>query len=275
MTARRWCITDHDIEREYDDDTWDEDVTYVVGQMEKAPKTGKKHWQVYLHVKTPVRESSIRKMLPGAHIEKAIADTKANIEYCTKDDTYYDRRFEYGERPVHQGQRNDIHDAGQALIEGTPLRDVAMNNIATYVRYHRGLERLLTLSIEPRDHEVAPEVYLWVGKPGSGKSRAAHAYARDYHANDVYAKEPTHKWWDGYHGQSTVLMDDMGDDNGMPYTYLLRVLDRYPMTVETKGGMVPLAATVFLFTSNTMPATWYPGRDTSALQRRIDIVHEL
>lgn len=273
MTSRRWCITDHDAKADYDDGLWDDDVTYVVGQMEKAPGTGKKHWQVYLHTKNPVRASGMRKMLPGAHIEMAKADAETNIAYCTKEESYFKRRFEYGTRPTNQGKRNDIHDAGAALVAGTSMREVALAHISTYVKYSRGLEKLAALCIEPRDSEVAPEVYLWVGKPGTGKSRAAHAYAAEYHADDVYMKEPTHKWWDGYHGQSCVIIDDY--EGELPYTYLLRVLDRYPMSVETKGGTVPLAATVFLLTSNLATKLWYPGRDTSALERRIDIEYQL
>lgn len=43
----------------------------------------------------------------------------------------------------------------------------------------------------------------------------------------------------------------------MPYNFLLRMLDRYALSVEVKGGSVPLRATKFIFTSNTPPTEWY------------------
>lgn len=47
------------------------------------------------------------------------------------------------------------------------------------------------------------------------------------------------KWWDGYNGQSVVIIDDfryasVGDVGGL--SYLLRLLDRYDSKVEIKGG---------------------------------------
>ncbi len=38
---------------------------------------------------------------------------------------------------------------------------------------------------------------------------------------------------------------------------MLRILDRHPMTVETKGGSVQLTATTFYFTSNKGWQHWW------------------
>ncbi len=58
----------------------------------------------------------------------------------------------------------------------------------------------------------------------------------------------------------------------IPLDVLLRLLDRYPLLVERKGGSVRMLATVFIFTSNVPPDEWYsnlPLNRTLALRRRL------
>jgi len=57
---------------------------------------------------------------------------------------------------------------------------------------------------------------------------------------------------------------------------MLRWLDRYPVSVEIKGGTRPLLATTFWITSNLHPDDWYPLIDQEtkdALNRRLNIIH--
>lgn len=49
-----------------------------------------------------------------------------------------------------------------------------------------------------------------------------------------------------------------------------RILDRYPLEVEFKGGSRTLAATRFVFTSNRLPHQIYRRTEWSALRRRIN-----
>lgn len=44
-------------------------------------------------------------------------------------------------------------------------------------------------------------------------------------------------WWDGYIGQKTVVLDDFRPW-WCPFSFLLRILDRYPIRVQVKGGFV-------------------------------------
>jgi len=84
--------------------------------------------------------------------------------------------------------------------------------------------------IPPRTEEK--ECYWIWGKPGSGKSRwATQTYPVAY-------KKLQNKWWDGYHGQEAVLMDDLGQDNAKFLTTHLKLWadpwQNHPG--ETKGG---------------------------------------
>lgn len=58
----------------------------------------------------------------------------------------------------------------------------------------------------PKDKDHLRGIWIW-GASGAGKSRLA----RDKFPNS-YPKL-CNKWWDGYKGQETVIMDDIGKDH--------------------------------------------------------------
>lgn len=75
---------------------------------------------------------------------------------------------------------------------------------------------------------------VWiVGEPGLGKSH----YARSRYGDDIYLKA-FNKWWDGYSGQSVVILDDL-DRSGQCLGHLLKIWsDKYACDGEVKGGRV-------------------------------------
>jgi len=109
------------------------------------------------------------------------------------------------------------------------------------------------------------------GVTGAGKSHHVFAELND---KKFYVKSPTTKWWDGYKGEDFVIIDEFRGDIGV--SHLLKWLDKYPCTVEIKGGQVPLKATKFYIMSNMDPRDWYKDIDQGtrdALIRRLDITH--
>ena len=88
---------------------------------------------------------------------------------------------------------------------------------------------------------------LW-GPSGTGKSRFVAA-----RWPDAFWKAPESKWWDGYSGHETVVLDDF-KDYGMPLVDLQRLLDWYPLWVEVRGS-VPMLAKRYVITANTSPMT--------------------
>jgi hypothetical protein len=90
---------------------------------------------------------------------------------------------------------------------------------------------------------------------------------------DAYAKDPRTKWWCGYRGQKNVVIDEFR--GGIDISHMLRWLDRYPVTVETKGSARPLMVEKIWITSNLAPMAWYPDIDKEtmdALIRRLNII---
>jgi hypothetical protein len=47
--------------------------------------TVKEHWQGFAYVKTPIKLTGWKKILPGAHIESIRGDFQSNEKHCSKE----------------------------------------------------------------------------------------------------------------------------------------------------------------------------------------------
>lgn len=190
--------------------------------------------------------------------------SEAALLYVWKEDTRIpDTQFELGDPPLQRNNKQDWETIWDHAKKGHLDRipgDVR-------IRCYNQLKRI------GADHQVPRgrpgiQCYLYWGVSGSGKSHKAWTNAGD----DCYAKDPRNKWWDGYRGQSCVVIDEFCGMIGIEH--LLRWLDKYPVCVETKGGSTTLDATTFYLTSNKPVETWYPDATLEqiiALKRRLTI----
>lgn len=116
-----------------------------------------------------------------------------------------------------------------------------------------------------------PEVVWIFGGPGVGKSRLAEAYARRVSGGDYFFHMPgSLKWWDGYFGQRCAVLDDLrrGDTfSAGGFNYLLRVLDRYDLEVEVKGGTQRARWTHVVITGPVDPVSEFTYRQADGSER--------
>lgn len=59
------------------------------------------------------------------------------------------------------------------------------------------------------------------------------------------------KWFDGYKGEPTIIIDDLDYNGGQTLGHYLKIwADKWACTGEVKGGTVPLNHRQFIITSN-------------------------
>jgi len=239
-------------------------VKYLVAGKEICPSTKREHHQGYLIWKDAKTMSATAKHLPrGTHVEPQRAEENFDAaKYCFKDD---DLVAEFGTRPK-PGERNDLKSIKEMVKDGVGMR--AITEVYDSFQEIRAGELLMKYMEAKRDW--LPEVFWYWGPPGSGKTRLALEKAGE----NVWISGRNLKWWYDYDGHTDVVIDDFRGDF-CTFHELLRILDRYPYALETKGGHRQLLAKRIWITSCYPPEQVYNSReDMGQLLRRISRVME-
>lgn len=258
--SRGWCITVNNPSEGYlDRFKAYPDMDYCVVGSEVAPTTGTTHYQAYVHWPDAKTLSVMRNMFPRAHLTPALGTALQNQAYCSKENVIY----EHGTPPA-QGKRTDQDAIRTLLRQGANMRQIA--DIAPNAGVLRLAENWMRMHEEPRDQTYAPEVRWYHGLSGSGKTKTA----LEWLGPDTHICLDKGKWWDGYDQHNGVLIDDFRE-KWCSFERLLRLLDRYPCTVEVKGGTRQLRAMKIAITAPFPPNAYYLtlGEDRVQLLRRI------
>lgn len=240
-------------------------LKYAVYQLERG-ENGTLHVQGYGVARKPKRLGGWKAVVgTRAHIESARGNAEQNRLYCTKEPRE-SGPFEFGTFPT-PGLRTDIAGAVATVQEGASIAQIIEKHPEEFVKYHKGL-LAVRLHSQPR-RNWKTEVFWFYGPTGTGKSREANE-----RYPDAYYKMPSNKWWDGYDGEDTVIVDDYRRDM-CTFSELLRLFDRYPVCVETKGGSQQFLARTIVITTPKSPRDTWEGRaeeDIQQLLRRIEYV---
>ncbi len=248
-------------------------MNYLVYQ-EEIGEEGTYHLQGYAEFTSALVLSTVKRLLGGAgvHVEKRMGTQKQAIAYCKEEEKRlaHTEPYEWG-TPNEQGKRVDLIAFKEQIQEGARMRDLIDDHLMVVARYPKFYHTLTALYRPKRTEEL--HVTLLIGDTGLGKTR----YVYDKHGEDPdFYVAPLNNgtiWFDGYDGQSKVLLDDFtGKSSHFSLCSLLRVLDRYPFAVPTKGGHTWWMPNEVFITTNIYPKDWYSwenrGEQYKALARR-------
>lgn len=311
MTSRRnegpsskyWCFTiNHPNETDFEQlsfENW-RCVQEAVYNLEVG-ESGTPHLQGYIALTRHKTLSWMKRRLTRAHLEKRKGSREQAIVYCLKDcvSAENDSSLDFATAddnslsntltlpnpyPVLYGfpcgweELNSSCSASiqmkmprsKALIsmkkmieDGANDEELASFHFPTFISSYRGLTLYRSLCVKARDFKST--VYVCQGPTGTGKSK----WALETFPN-AYWKQRSN-WWDGYCGQETVIIDEFY--GWLPFDLCLRLCDRYPLLVETKGGNVQFVAKRIIFTSNALPSSWWKNCYFPSFARRVDEWH--
>ncbi len=260
--SRYWVFTiNNPVERDtpaYNEETMD----YLVYGKELG-KDGTPHWQCFVVFKKKRRRHQIARIFNRAWIDAMYeysTPPKAST-YCKKEGSY----VEHGTCPLSKSRLQSIkmkrkwEDVRTAAKEGN--LDLVPADI--YVRYYAAIKRI------KQDHYVAPPDLegvcgTWIhGPPGCGKTRYVKAM------DNVYDK-PLNKWWDNYHDEDIILLDDVDHAHKMWIGhYLKRWSDFGSFPAEQKGTTIWIRPKKIYVTSNYMIRDLFEDESLcEALERR-------
>lgn len=238
-------------------------IRAMVWQAERGEE-GTPHLQGYIQLRQPRALSWCKKLDNRAHWEVRQGTHEQAYAYNSKLHTREFGPFTYGEFSEGQGSRSDLVDVQGAIESGVSEEEIAEHYFSTWCRNYRALREYRRIRTKARHFKT--KVTVIYGPTGSGKS----SYAAD-NAVEPYWK-PRGEWWDGYTGQPVVVLDDYY--GWLPFDFLLRLLDRYPLLVPTKGGFAQFNSRDIVITSNKHPMFWYDSEkcDYAPLKRRLDFI---
>lgn len=271
-------------------DLWMPDhMVYAIWQEECCPTTGRTHVQGYFVLKKKQRRTTVSALFGdlNPHLEVAGGTWEQNVHYCTKPVAGCDCShckdcpprvsgpFEHGKKPK-QGSAKLMEGMWDAISAGTDLYDVVAETPAL-LRYPQAMKMAQSLYLRRKGNQFRHvKVTVLVGGAGVGKSRwplDKHGYADTF----ILTKDEGQVWWDGYEGQSVLVLDDFHTDWNLRWTTMLRWLDGYPMRLNVKGTSAWACFTHVYITSNLPMQLWYPekeGAQREPLMRRIDEIIE-
>lgn len=236
---------------------------FLIFGRETCPTTQVPHLQGACVLGTQMSFSTVKKLagLQRAHIENMRGTPEQSVAYCSKED---DDPYIFGTMPA-PGKRNDLHHCIELMNGGSSIRDICQSRDvaaqATMAKYNKGLIFLHMMQKIPKRE---PPLVIWISGPtGIGKTRAAEEFALDVD-KDYWMSSGELRWFDGYMGQEAVIFDDYRTSFSK-FATLLRLLDRYKMMVEIKGGYANWIPKVIIITAPK------PARDMWNLRTEEDI----
>lgn len=227
-------------------------IKYMIFQLEKGAE-GTYHYQGYVEFNSVQRLSFLKKRLfKEAHYEARRGTRDEAREYCSKEETREDGPWEYGVwiPTKKKGQRTDLVRLREMVNDGSEILEILP--LCENFQQIRYVEKLLTY--RPISLDYSPrEVHWYWGPTGTGKTRTAvQACPKE---NTYIARSA--RWFDGYYGQTHVIIDDLRAKN-WPYVDMLQLLDGYEVRVENKGGHTIWKPRVVYITAPLLPEAMYP-----------------
>ncbi len=240
LRRRNWCFTDFslpNLKSIFDENK--DIIRYLAYGEEICPTTKRTHYQGWIQMVNPKDLNPVRRMLGGkAHLEPCMGTEYDNDKYCSKDGKYTQMgKFK------SQGYRSDLEDIKKTIDTGGTMLDIWNSYPGDFVRYHPGFQKAIQLVCEyntPKWRDVEVEIYY--GSTGTGKTRRAMEQAEFIISGDEL------RWWDGYHGEKTICIDEYA--NNIPLPSLLSLLDGYKKRLAIKGGFTYAQWTRVLITTN-------------------------
>lgn len=235
---------------------------------------GTPHLQWACIFKHPQTFKGLQKVLKAYGCECHIEMTRSNEaarRYCKKEGDWK----EFGECPKGAGHRTDLDRLNEAISR---MRDgeideiwdlIDADNTAIVYKHHRALalHKAHLMRKKAQENKEKFDVTLCVGPAGSGKSKwIADNYPGAYWV--TYGDYGQQTWFDGYTGQSTIVLDDY--KGNLPYSKLLRLCDRYKQELQVKGGSLPALHTRVVISSIKETDEWYDYSTGCKSKKEID-----
>lgn len=254
--TRRFCVTNYNMDTDYEKLVEGRQVRYCEVGDEICPTTKRPHHQVWIYMvnQKGTGKRSLNKIgnLFGSkhcHVEPTYGNWEENEAYISKDGNWAC----YGDKPK-QGARGDLDETKKLLLAGEITVDqICEENPMMYHQYGRTLSKLETIALRKKWRKWMTKGIWYTGDTGVGKS---HKAFEGYNPETHFVKDLSTKWWDGYKGQETVILNEFSGQ--LKWCRLMDLVDKWPCMVCIRNQeSVPFLAKTVIVTSINHPDDIY------------------
>lgn len=244
---------------------YDTDIVYLLVAQEHH-QDGGLHLHCFLQLKMPINLKNMKKfdlLIDTVNYHPEIEECKSIkdwINYCKKEGNWCD----WGSNPLTTSKLNK-KELNEKLINSdlNELIDNGTISLKELPRIIQAKEAYKLLQKKQRRREL--KVKWYYGATGTGKTRKALDEAGD----DYWISGENLKWFDGYKGQETVVLDDLRADS-CAWGFLLRLLDIYPLSVPIKGGFSDWKPKTVIITAPCIPEEMFVNHASGQTWDKID-----
>lgn len=219
---------------------------WVIGK--ETGESGTPHLQFYISLKKGERLSALSKRLPRAFLEIMRGTPKQASDYCKKDGDF----TEGGTLP--KGKAGAGREGGLVMSERykTALNLAKKRQFdeiepSMLIKHYHSLKKIAQDNPVSVPDAQSTTGHWFHGPPRTGKSATAR------YENPGFYDKPCNKWWDGYMGQESVIIDDLDLNHRVLGHHIKRWTDRYSFPAEEKGTTLQIRPRKVVITSNYTP----------------------
>lgn len=247
------------------------------------------HCHIILQNKNQIRFDTLKNLIPYGDIEKQQGSNEECYNYLFhKDDKSKElEKDEYDETciktniedleswlKIKKGQRTDIVEFKNAVLGGATYGELLENHLSVLSKNRTFYNDLKTYKQEKEfmTKERKLECTYIYGTAGTGKTYSVYS---KFGYDNVYSVDDYAHPFDEYNGENVLLLDEYR--HNFDITYLLKLLDVYPLKLKARYGNKVACYTKVFIISNIPLDEQYQNADEltkSALYRRIHkIIH--
>lgn len=238
---RSWCWTLNNYTQEEEERIQACECKYIIYGREVG-ESGTPHLQGYIYWSTLKSMQQVKAAISQrAHVEVCKGTGDENIAYCSKDGDI----FTAGTPPANEAKRKrDQELVWDGYWESAKAGRFEEIPSGIQFRYYSTIRRIhKDYGAPPTDLLEPCGIWMW-GPPGVGKSWKVR------HENPGAFTKLGNKWWDGYQGEETVILDDFDDKLVCLGRHIKIWSDAYSFPAEIKGGVLQIRPKRFIVTSN-------------------------
>lgn len=247
---------------------------YGIACKESAPSTGTVHYHVLICCKEKCRTRNAEILeINGIHphVEKVQNNLRRIIEYIKKNGDIAE--YNKDACPVKDGTLSR-KEKNRILAEGDLQEEYFKGNIGP-IDVIRAVKIRGIFKMNQKPQKYSKKLVLWFkGESGEGKTRTAVEIAEKYNLNYWMSAENL-KWFDGFEGQEIAIIDEFRKSMLSDWSYFLRLLDGYSLTVQVKGAFTIWNPKIVIITSPASPQEAFQWVDREGNEQQWDRIEQL